>query len=269
MCANACARQEPVARLQAATPIVRGTITGCMALRAHIWGLGKLVLLVCALAATFVLFALLGMRAAVRAREVPVPNLVGAPVDHATQTLARVDLALRVDPNQRPDDRVPAGHIVQQDPRPGVQTRRQRTIRVWVSSGPAVTSVPALVGHTERTARMRIGEDGLAIASVSEFRSPDYPADAVVAQDPAPAARAPQVSLLLNRGEEATTYVMPDLIGINGARATEALRTRGLRVAIVGSQPYPGVPPGTVVRQQPAGGFRVAPSQLISIEVSR
>lgn len=198
-----------------------------MPLRTRIWGLGKLLLLVCALAATYVLFAVIGMRAAVRAREVQVPNLVGAPVDEAAQTVATVDLGLRVDPNQRADDRVPAGRIVQQDPPPGVPTRRQRTIRVWVSSGPATTTVPALVGHTERTALMRIGEDGLQIASVSEFRSPDYPADAVVAQDPAPSSRAPQVSLLLNRGEQATTYVMPDLIGTDGVRAAEALRARG------------------------------------------
>jgi serine/threonine-protein kinase len=240
-----------------------------MPLRARLLGLGKLLLLVCALAATYVLFALIGMRAALRAREVLVPNLVGAPVDQAAHTLATVDLGVRVDPNQRPDDKVAAGLIVQQDPPSGVPTRRQRTIRVWVSAGPATTTVPALVGHTERTALMRVGEDGLQIASVSEFRSPDYPADAVVAQDPAPASRAPQVSLLLNRGEQATTYVMPDLIGTNGARAAEALRTRGFRVAIVGSQPYAGVPPGTVVRQQPAGGFQVGPSDLISLEVSR
>jgi serine/threonine-protein kinase len=77
------------------------------------------------------------------------------------------------------------------------------------------------------------------------------------------------VSLLLNRAEEAATYVMPDLIGTNGERAADALRGRGFRVTIVGSQPYPGVPAGTVVRQQPAGGFRVGPADSISIEVSQ
>jgi serine/threonine-protein kinase len=158
---------------------------------------------------------------------------------------------------------------MQQDPPPGVETRRQRTVRVWVSSGARSTTVPPLVGQNERTARMRVEQDGLAVATVSEFRSPDYPADAVVAQDPAPSSRAPQVSVLLNRGEQATTYVMPDLIGMNGDRAAEALRRRDFRVTIVGSQPYPGVPPGTVVRQQPAGGFRVGPADAISLEVSR
>jgi serine/threonine-protein kinase len=240
-----------------------------MQLKTRVWGAGKFLLLVGALAATFLLFAAAAMRVALRAREVTVPALVGHTVNEASQTLAGAGLALRIDPNQRVDDRVPAGRITQQDPAPGAAARRQRTIRVWVSSGPRATSVPPLVGQTERTARMRLEQDGLEVGSLTEFRSPDYPADAVVAQDPAPSSRAPRVSLLLNRGEQATTYVMPDVIGMNGERAAEALRSRGFRVTITGSQPYPGVPQGTVVRQQPAGGFKVGPSDPISLEVSR
>jgi len=240
-----------------------------MPLGTRVWGFGKLLLLVGALAATFVLFALLAMRVALRAREVQVPDMLGVTVANASQAAAEVGLSLRIDPNQRTDERVPAGSVMQQEPAPGAQARRQRTVRVWVSSGPHTMTVPALVGQTERTARIRLEEDGLELAAVSEFRSPDYPAYAVVAQDPAPAALAPSVSVLLNRGEQATTYVMPDLIGTSGALASDALRTRGFRVSIVGSQPYQGVPPGTVVRQQPAGGFRVGPADSISLEVSR
>jgi len=77
------------------------------------------------------------------------------------------------------------------------------------------------------------------------------------------------VSLLLNRGELTSTYVMPDVIGVDGERAADALRRQGFRVSIVGTQPYAGVPPGTVVRQQPAGGFQVGGSDAISLEVSR
>src|SRR5687767_15659127 len=240
-----------------------------MPLKARVWSLGKLLLLVGALAGTFLLFALVSMRVALRARDVAVPNLVGATIENATLTVNDLGLAPRVDPNKKPDERVAAGGIVQQEPLPGVTARRQRSIRVWISSGPRATTVPGLVGQNERTARMRVDEEGLEVAAVSEFRSPDYPADAVVAQDPAPSSRAPTVSMLLNRGEQATTYVMPDLIGTNGERAAETLRTRGFRVTIVGSQPYQGVPPGTVVRQQPPGGFRVGPADGISLEVSR
>ena len=238
-------------------------------LKARVWTAGKLLVLVGALAATFFVCATVAMRVALRAREVQVPDLVGATVNDASRSLADLGLALRPDPDMRADDRIPAGRIMQQDPPAGVQARRQRTVRVWVSLGSRSTTVPPLVGQTERTARARLDQDGLAVATLSEFRSPDYPAEAVVAQDPAPSARGSSVSVLLNRGEQATTYVMPDLIGMNGERAAEALRTRGFRVSIVGSRPYPGAPAGTIVRQQPGGGFRVGPADAISLEVSR
>ena len=234
-----------------------------------VWSAGKLLLLVGSLAATFLLFAGLAMRVALRTREVQVPNLVGRGVHEASQTVGALGLSLRVDPNRRPDTRVPVGRIMQQDPPAGVQARRQRSVRVWLSAGSRAAIVPALIGQTERTARIRLEQDGLTIRATSEFRSPEYPADAVVAQHPPPSTRADAVSLLVNRGEQATSYVMPDLIGVNGERAAEVLRARGFRVSIVGQQPYPGVPSGVVVRQQPVGGFQLGPSDAISLEVSK
>jgi serine/threonine-protein kinase len=240
-----------------------------MPLKARVWSLGKLLLLAGALVATFFVFALIGMRVALRTREVQVPDLMGVPIAGATQTASDLGLALRVDPNARPDDRVPAGSVLQQDPLPGADVRQQRTIRVWVSAGPKATTVPGLVGQSERTARLRVVEDGIEVAAVSAFRSPDYAPDSVVSQDPAPGSRARRVSLLVNLGDEANAYLMPNLIGTSGERAVEALRARGFRVSIVGSQPNPALPAGTVVRQQPASGFAVNPSDSISLEVSR
>jgi eukaryotic-like serine/threonine-protein kinase len=235
----------------------------------RVWSAGKLLVLVGALVATFILFAAVGMRVALRTREVAVPNLVGRTVTEATHEAGAVGLSLRVDDNRRPDARVPAGRIMQQDPPVGAQARRQRSVRVWLSAGSRVTTVPALVGQTDRTARIRLDQDGLTLGTVSEFHSPDYPADAVVAQDPPASVHASSVAVLVNRGEQTMSYVMPDLIGTDGERAAEALRARGFRVTIVGQQPYPGVPAGTVVRQQPVGGFELGPSDAISLEVSR
>jgi beta-lactam-binding protein with PASTA domain len=73
----------------------------------------------------------------------------------------------------------------------------------------------------------------------------------------------------VNRAEQATNYVMPDLIGLNGERAASFLRGHGFRVAVVASTPYPGVAAGIVLRQSPQAGFQIAPGEPISIEVSR
>ena len=66
-----------------------------MLLKARVWSLGKLLLLVAALAGTFLLFALVSMRVALRARDVEVPNLVGATVENATLTVNDLGLARR------------------------------------------------------------------------------------------------------------------------------------------------------------------------------
>jgi eukaryotic-like serine/threonine-protein kinase len=239
------------------------------ALRSRVWSLGKFFVLMGALGVTFLVFFGASMRVALWAREVQVPSLIGRTVNEATTALADSELALRVEENQRSDDKIEAGKVMQQDPEGGATSRRARTVRVWISSGPKRTIVPPLVGQNERAAQSSLQQQGVVVSSVSEFRSADYPADVVVAQDPAATSRAPEVSILLNRGELSATYVMPDVIGVDGERAADALRRQGFRVSIVGTQPYPGVPPGTVVRQQPAGGFRVGGSDAISLEVSR
>ena len=73
----------------------------------------------------------------------------------------------------------------------------------------------------------------------------------------------------MNRGERGATYVMPDLIGVNGDRAADLLRARGLPRRRRRRHPYPGVPAGIVLRQSPQAGFQIAPGEPISLEVSR
>ena len=233
------------------------------------WGAGKRLLIAGALLMTYLLFAIASMRFALKTRDVEVPTLTGKTVNEASAILTESGLNLKVEENRRMDPSVPAGHVLSQDPPAGVRTRRERSVKVWVSAGPRANTVPALLGESERTAQLRLQQDGLQLAATSEIRSSDYPAGTVVAQNPPPKSSGGTVALLVNRGERGATYVMPDLIGVNGDRAADLLRTRGFRVSLVGDHPYPGVPAGIVLRQNPQGGFQVAPGDPISLEVSR
>ncbi len=176
---------------------------------------------------------------------------------------------MKVDETRRVDPKIAAGRILAQEPTPGSTARRQRTVKVWLSAGPRASTVPALTGETERTAQLRLTQDGFALTSIAEIRSEDYPSEVVVAQEPQPKTAGSSVSLLVNRGERGASYVMPDLIGVNGERAAEVFRQRAFRVAVVGSNPYPGIPAGVVLRQSPQAGFQIAPGEPISLEVSR
>jgi eukaryotic-like serine/threonine-protein kinase len=240
-----------------------------MPFRTQVWGAGKFVLLAGALVATYLIFALGSMRLALRAREVQIPSLINHTANEATAIASATGLAVRVDDTRRPDAKIAAGRVLAQEPAPGSTARTQRSIRIWLSAGQRAATVPELVGETERTAQLRLAQDGLTLAGVSEIRSQAFPTDVIVAQTPAAKAVGGRVALLVNRGGRGEAYVMPDLIGVNGDRAAEILREHGFRVAVVGSTPYPGVAAGIVIRQSPQGGFQVAPGEPISLEVSR
>ncbi|MGQ0732672.1 MAG: PASTA domain-containing protein [Acidobacteriota bacterium] len=240
-----------------------------MRLRPSVWGAGKLLVLMGALVATFVVFAALAMRVAVRAREVQVPDLTARSVADAQAAVSALDLALRVEDVRRPDAQVPNEHVLGQDPAPGARARRQRTIRIWLSAGPRIVVAPRLIGESERAAQIRLTQEGLTAASVAEIRDASYAPGVVVAQDPPPDAHTSHVRLLVNRGEDQASYVMPDFIGTAGARALDLLRERGFRVTVVAQQSAPGIPAGVVIRQTPAGGYQVHPGDSISLEVSR
>ena len=240
-----------------------------MPFRSRVWSAGKLLVLVGALVATYVLFAAAAMRVALKAREVQVPDLVNRTANEATAVAGEIGLAVKLDDTRRADPKIAAGRVLVQDPPPGTISREQRSVRVWLSTGPRAAIVPELMGQTERTAQMRLTQDGLDAATVSEIRSASFGSDVIVAQDPPPNTPGAQVSLLVNRAEQSTNFVMPDLIGVNGERAASLLRGHGFRVAVVASSPYPGVAAGIVLRQSPQAGFQIAPGEPISIEVSR
>ena len=240
-----------------------------MALKTRVWSAGKLVLLAGALVATYLIFAAAAMRIALRTREVQVPDFTNRTANEATAIAADFGLAMRIDESRRPDPKIPAGRVLAQEPAAGSVARQQRTVRVWLSAGQRAATVPLLVGETERTAQLRLAQDGLTLADLSEIRSHTFAQDVVVAQTPPAKTASEKVALLVNRGERGASYVMPDLIGVNGDHAAEILRNRGFRVAVVGSTPYPGVAAGVVIRQNPQSGFQIGPGEPISLEVSR
>jgi serine/threonine-protein kinase len=143
-----------------------------MALGTRVWGAGKLVLLVGALLATYVLFAAASMRVALRTREVQVPNFTNRTANEATAIAANLGLGMKVDETRRPDPKIAAGRVIAQEPAAGSTARRQRSVKIWLSAGQRSSTVPLLIGETERTAQLRLTQDGLTLSDLSEIRSP-------------------------------------------------------------------------------------------------
>ena len=212
------------------------------------------------------------MRVALRAREVQVPDLTNRTANEATAIAA--DLGLGAEGGRRAaarsEDRARAA-CSRRSP-PAGSDGAAPAQRQGLAERRAATRDRAAADRRNRADRAAAARAGRPRRwpTLSEIRSQDFAPDVVVAQDAAGEERRRRsVALLVNRGERGASYVMPDLIGVNGDRAADILRGRGFRVAVVGSNPYPGVAAGIVLRQSPQAGFQIAPGEPISLEVSR
>ena len=103
--------------------------------RSVLLGVGKAVVLLGAFGLAYALFALLGLQLALESREVAVPDLTNLSPEEASATVAAADLALRIEAIRRVDQSIAAGRVADQDPGPGVVTRRGRSVKIWLSSG--------------------------------------------------------------------------------------------------------------------------------------
>src|SRR5687767_367958 len=168
-----------------------------MALSNRVWSAGRVLVIGGALLGTYLLFAAAALRIAVRTREVPVPDLTGQSINDASALLADAGLTMRVEERRRVDAKVPPGHVITQDPSPGVKLRTARGVRVYVSAGARASELPAVAGQSERTATLQLEQNGITVSRVAEIRSARYALDAVVAQDPPGAASSPTVELLV------------------------------------------------------------------------
>jgi serine/threonine-protein kinase len=231
--------------------------------------IGKLALLVGALGVTYGITAYAGLQLSIKSREVATPDLRGLAPAAATEALAAVGLNARIDPLRRIHPAIEPGRIAEQDPRPGSPTRLRRDVKLWLSSGPNTGELPSLVGESQNLATEHLAEELFTLREIAEIRSNRYPTDTVVAQDPPPYGSGEIVSILVNVGERGRSYVMPNLIGVDGNDAANILRGRGFRVTVVGDHPYPGIPSGIVIRQAPSSGFQVSQGESISLEVSQ
>jgi eukaryotic-like serine/threonine-protein kinase len=231
-------------------------------LRNAFLGLGLLL----ALAAS----AILTMRVVLSAQDVQVPTVVGRRVPEAGALAARLGLSLRVE-GKKHDTRVPAEHIVVQEPTGGSTLKAHRSVRVWLSLGPRRLNVPAVEGESLRTARIALEQAQVPLRRVVEVEDRNAEGTVLVQRPPAGETEAVEegLAVLVSRGPLGTDYLMPDLIGRHAGDAMDSLRRAGLKVAEIRYRTYPGVAPGIVLRQVPAAGHAVSPRTPMSLDVSK
>jgi len=199
-----------------------------------------------------------------------VPDLTGLSIKEAKEVLKREGLYLQVLAEEH-DPTKPPGTILSQIPYPHTKVREGRVIKLTVSKGGKMVSVPKLKGVSLRQAELLLAQEGLELGDVSWVSSDSFPEDVVVASIPSSGTSVPlgmSVNLRVSLGIRPDTVVVPGLLGMNVEEGKKILRQMGLQVGKIKFKINNDFLPGTILKQSLQPGERIERGSIINLEVS-
>ena len=194
-------------------------------------------------------------------RTVEVPDLRGKTLLESNRLLTDRGLYLKIE-GETYDSYVPQGNIVRQDIPPGNKVKERRGIKVVISKGPRVKSVPELVNETLPNAETLLLQEGLKISKVIAVHSDTVEKDRIIAQDPDPDGPvSDQITVLVSLGPYIRLYRCPDFKGMSVDEAQQLIRKLNLAVDTEGSGEE-------VEEQRPEPGKQIKTGDTIHLKLS-
>jgi serine/threonine-protein kinase len=132
---------------------------------------------------------------------VAVPNVRGQTEEDAISILE--DAGFVVDVADVPSDTVDEGIVISQDPAEGSEAEPGDTITISVSTGPAETEMPNVIGENADAAQAQLEDMGLNVTQVPADEDCGQPPGTVCDQDPAEGTP-------VTSGDSVTLFVQPE-----------------------------------------------------------
>ncbi len=175
-------------------------------------------------------------------RTVEVPDLYGKSSVEASKLLREKGLNLKIE-GEDYDSSILPGHILKQDVPAKKKVKEGRGIKVILSKGSRVQSIPVLVTETLSNAEALLIQKGLKIAKVIRVHSNKIEKDRIIAQDPEPTEKVSDyITVLVSSGPHEVIYYCPDFKDMPADEAKELIERLNLKMVTSGS--------GNLVRAQ-------------------
>ncbi len=196
-----------------------------------------------------------------------VPQVAGLRRSEARKRLT--DAGFGIDESKRSSTTIDENRAISTDPPAGSQVEGGQTVKLVISTGPPVVTVPSVVGQNRREATATLEDARFEVEEVARDDDTLDPGT-VIAQEPGGDGRA-------RRGSTVTIIVarrpprvaVPSVGGSSLADATAQLHGLGLKVS---SEDQPVTDPsqdGTVIGQDPPPGTEVQRGARVRLTVGR
>jgi beta-lactam-binding protein with PASTA domain/serine/threonine protein kinase len=163
---------------------------------------------------------------------------------------------------QQVSDSVPNGNVIGTDPSAGSQVKRGQTVRLLVSSGPAIIEVPDVTGQSQGDATQTLTNASFKVAVRQEI-SDDVDPGTVIGQQPAGNDHAAKFSTVTITVAQGSLITIPAVSGDVGAAKTE-LQSLGLKVKV--HKRFGGLL-GRLVDMSPSPGTQVHRGDTVNLDV--
>ncbi|MFH0766238.1 MAG: PASTA domain-containing protein [Calditrichota bacterium] len=205
-------------------------------------------------------------------RTICVPDLIKLNFKQADSLCAALGLEL-IPTQQRVEDRLPRGTILDQYPAAGSITKPQRRIEVVVSAVQTLARCPEVRGCSPREAMLLADSAGLVIRT-EHFRfrhSAEVPEGVVIDQSPPPQTginRGSEIIITASLGASPEVLIVPNFIGRTLDEARLPLAKNNLILGEVISYPDKTAPPGQILWQSPSPGTIAEPGTRVDVRIA-
>lgn len=197
-----------------------------------------------------------------------VPNVVNMTEDEAKQAFSEAHLKYEISKYQSSAE-VDENKIISQSPKDGTEVERRSTVRIVISSGPKIVTIPEVLNLYQAEAVEKITSLGLVVKEVVFQNSSDVKKDMVIAVNPAAGIQVKEgseVILYVSQGKE--TVLTPNLLGMSLAQAKQTINDNGLILGEVRYSSSTSYDEGQVMQQSPTAYSESDKNTRIDLVVS-
>ncbi len=202
--------------------------------------------------------------------EVEMPNLLGKTVEEAEELMAEADLEMVL--SYAESDEYEEDQIMEQEYEAGEMVLRHTVVRVTVSKGTTVTTVPDdLIGMTREEVTRALHAADLN-PEFDEIYSDSQPEGRVAQVRPGLGVEVEigsTVTVYISLGPETRTTRVPSVLGYTEADARSELEAAGLTVGSVTTGNSDEYAEGQVMSQSISGGSTVEEGSVVDLVISQ
>ncbi|TQL69252.1 serine/threonine-protein kinase [Nocardioides albertanoniae] len=192
--------------------------------------------------------------------EYSVPKVKGMVADAAQDVIQKLGLTVG-DPVEKFNEKVPEGHVINSQPRPGTMVRPGKAIVLVISKGPAPVDIVDWTGRKADRAKESLEDDGLKV-EIKEEESKEAQPGTVLSQNPSSGTLPKGGTVTLVVAKAPPTVPVPNVVGSSKDDARATLEAAGFTVKEENDDFHLGL--NFVTRQEPASG-ELPPGSEITI----